>query len=239
MNVVEYKLCADKTGFVEYPLFITGFEKPLKSFVDFEKTELDLKIYLAKLIICRCFLPTGGIYWPNEPIWFISNAVSTFSTDTNRPWNNVAINSAIRMILKEDNSREDIIGTVFMFGIVEFYSKTLLGWNPDSFDFFDSVNQNKYRDMYIGNSINKLKKNQTDLAISLNEIDKHNLNFLKETGIKEQRYTKAKIADRLSLARNPMVHGEAYRFYDKGMYLAMLYLLFYYHDLKIQTQYEA
>ena len=77
----------------------------------------------------------------------------------------------------------------------------------------------------------------TPLAKSINEIDNHNSKRLSDIGIPEERWVKSRIADRLSFARNPMVHGEAHHFYYTGAYLTMLYILFYLHDQKENVKY--
>jgi len=232
MTIKDYQDIIRINGFEEYPFFITGQEKSLKSFIDFGKTDIDLKIYLAKLILCRCFSSTGGIYWADNPEWFIKESIKTFETDFNKPWLTTTIKESIEMILSGDVFTKGIIGTTFMFGVIEFYAKQQLGWTPTEFDFFDKENQDPFRKLFIGSAINRLKKTGSELSISLNEIDNHNVKRLKDVGIEERRFILAKIADRLSLSRNTMLHGENHSFYDKGQYLAMLYFLFYYHDLK-------
>ncbi|MCW3124557.1 MAG: hypothetical protein JWO03_215 [Bacteroidetes bacterium] len=232
MNIQDYEAKIKELKFQEFPFFITGAERQLGSFIEFEKTDLDLKLRLAKVVICRCFSPTGGIYWPADVDWFITNANTGFERDFNKPWITSTIKRAFEMIMSVDDMTDGVIATTFMFGVIEFYAKTKLGWESYKRDFFDDNYNAPFREMYIGSAIQRVKKTKCDLARSLNEIDKHNERRLKDSGIAEERFTKAKIADRLTLARNTMAHGENHSFYDKGKYLMMLYFLFYYHDLK-------
>lgn len=202
-------------------------------FVDLDTVDLDLKIHIAKRILCHNFSSTFGvIYFPDEPIWFIKHFLLSYNKDFIKPQFTATIKEAINMILSEEYFTKVIIGTTFMYGIIEFYAKYKLGFRPDEFDFFDDKNLNQYRKMFIGNAINKLKKTNASIAKSLNEIDKHNLAYLKECGIPEERWIKGKIADRLTLGRNPMLHGERYIFFSEGLYLVMLYILFHLYDSK-------
>lgn len=232
MTILDFKQKALKIGFEEQPKVNTGNEPSLESFVKFDDSDIDLKIYLAKLNLCRCFSPSGGIYWPNDSKWFISNSLRTFDTDLIKPQLTDAIKKVIAMIIGEDTFVEGIIGTTFMFGIIEFYAKSQLGWDPNQYDYCDDTNQKYYRTMYIGDAVNKIKKTNTELAKSLNEIDNYSIQFLKIFAIKEGRHIRARIADRLTLARNTMLHGERHTFYDKGEYLITLYFLFHFHELK-------
>lgn len=232
MNIQEYKEKIWKIGFIEYPTIITGKELSLQEIVDIDIADLDLKIHLAKVIMCRCFSPTCGIYWPDNPDWFISHFLNIFDKDLIKPWLTNTIKEAINMIMSADTFNKCIIGTTFMFGVIEFYAKYKLGYRPEEYDFFDNISHRSFRDMSIGDAFNKLKKTNTKIAGILNEIDKHNLTLLKKTGIAEERYVKGRIASRLSLSRNTMLHGENHSFYDVGEYLIMLYILFYLHDLK-------
>jgi len=232
MNINDYRDIIEINNYEEYPFFITGHEKSLKSFIEFNKIDIDLKIYLAKHILCRCFSTTGGIYWPDNPKWFIKESIKIFESDFNKPWLTSTIKESIEMILRDDDFSKGIIGTTFLFGVIEFYAKQQLGLTPTEFDFFDKEKQDSFRKLSIGSAINRLKKTNSQLSISLNEIDNHNIKRLKDAGIQEGRFTLAKISDRLTLSRNTMLHGENHSFYDKGLYLAMLYFLFYFHDLK-------
>lgn len=230
MTVQQYKDEVAKNHFVEFPYFIGGNAQQLSDFVVFDLADYDLKIHLAKVILCRCFSPTGGIYFPFDADWFISNFLKTYERDLTKPWITSAIKMAADMIMSDDTFDKGVIATTFMFGIIEYYAKHKLGFKPLDFDPFDTDNLSKFRNTFIGDAISKLKKTKTAIGKSLTDIDKHNIARLKEFGITEQRFTKARIADRLTLARNTMLHGENHSFYDTGKYLLMLYILFHIHE---------
>lgn len=239
MTISEYEKTIQDIAFDEYPHVITGDEPPLASFINFDQTDSELKIYLCKLIICRCFTPTGGIYWPEDAKWFITNFFRSYETDHIKSWLTNTIKEAAKMILSEDTFTQGIIGTTFMFGVIEFYIKYELGFRPNDYDFFDSrkkdyiqpflKGKNKIPELSIGKAIRLLQATNIELAHSLNDIDNFNTQRLQNVGIEEGRWISAKISDRLSLARNTMLHGENHSFYDKGQYLIMLYILFHFH----------
>lgn len=239
MTKDEYLAKIKTTGFEEFPYFVCGNEKRLREIVDFEQADLQLKIHLAEVVICRCFSATGGIYFPADAEWFIKEFLSFYKTDIPKPGLTCTIKEAIEMILSNAPFTKGVIGTTFMFGVIEFYAKHLLGYRPMQYDFFDKENHNKFRKMFIGDAINKLKRTNMEIAKSLCRIDKHSIERLKEVRIEEERGTIAKIADRLSLARNTMLHGENHSFYDKGEYLVMLYVLFYLHDVQLEENKES
>lgn len=235
MTINDFKIKAKEIVFEEYPFIMDGKALHLQSFVDFNQADLELKIYLAQLILGRCFSPTGGIVFPHDSSWFISESFKSYDKDLIRSWTTPTIKKAIKYIMTGDHFTDRIIGTTYMFGIVEFYVKHLLGWRPHNFDFFDKNSHAKFRIMSIGNALKLLQKMELELAVTLNAIDKQNCNRLKEVGIWETRFTIARIADRITLARNTMLHGETHTFSEMGQYLIVLYFLFHLYDLKTQN----
>jgi len=229
MTIDDYKRKATEIGFIEFPDFILGDEKLLKDFVDFETADLQLKIYLTEMIICRCFTTPAGIIFPEDTEWFIANFFQTYEGDYIKPWITSPIKEAVNMILSDDTFSKNIIGTTFMFGVVEFYTKSLLGYRPVQIDFF-SEEHKKYGKITIREAVSKLKKTNTDIGRALSRIDKHFIQRLNEKGIQEQHWVKYRMADRLSIARNTMLHGENHSFYDKGELLVMLYILYFLYD---------
>lgn len=241
MKVEQYKEKINELGFEEFPYVILGDEKNLGDIVDFDNADLDFKIHLSKIILCRCFSPTGGINFPTDPDWFISNFFRTYDDDLLKPWLTSVIKEANKMIMSDTIT--SVIGTTFMFGVVEFYAKHYLGFKPNDFDFFDDnkkyyfkeLNKNAknvQQELSLGKAFRLLQQKDLPISHSLNDIDKHNTERLHEVGIEEGRWVKAKIADRLSLVRNAMLHGEQYSFYNTGKYLLMLFILFHLHELK-------
>jgi hypothetical protein len=240
ITIVDFKELIKEKEFEEYPYTISGKETPLSELINYNDTSLELKIYLCKLVIKRCFSPTGGIFWPMDTEWFINNFFVSYESDKLKSWLTATIREAVEMILSEDTFTKGIIGTTFMFGIVEFYAKYELGFRPFEYDFFDDKKKDyfrnitnkkgtKHREISIGTAISLLQEKHIAIANSLNEIDEHNIARLKEFEIEEHRYVFAKISDRLNLARNTMLHGENHSFYDKGELLVMLYILFDLH----------
>lgn len=232
MTVEEYKVIAKENRYEEHPYGIFAGQTELKHFINFNEASLDLKTHMAKVILCRNFSPAGGYCVLSDQDWFIEQFIKEFTTDPIRPWLATPIKDSIKMILSNDTFSNEIIGATFMFGVVEFYAKHLLGWRPMEADFFDDKYHSSYREMTLSTAINKLKKGKTYLAETLNYIDKQSINRLKELMIEEKRWVNAKIADRLRIARNPMLHGENHSFSYIGRYLCLLYILFYLNDEK-------
>jgi DNA-binding XRE family transcriptional regulator len=232
MTVQDYRSKVKELKFQEFPLFLPCPPLRIHHFVNFNNADVDLKIHICEVMICRCFSPTGGISLPDDVNWFIKCAYSEYYTDLHKPWITPTIKESINMIMSDDVFINGVLGTTFMFGVIEFYAKHQLGWEPLKYDFFDDDYHRKYRDMSLGEAIKKIKKMDSNLARSFHKIDNHNIQRLKDCYIDERRYTKARMADRLSLARNTMLHGENHAFYDIGKYLVVLYFLFYYHNFK-------
>jgi hypothetical protein len=82
----------------------------------------------------------------------------------------------------------------------------------------------------LGKAFEFLQQKNFPISHSLNDIDKHWVQRLEDVCIEESNLVKSKIADRLSFARNFMLHGEQHFFYDAGQYLIMLYILFHLHE---------
>lgn len=239
MNLDEYRLVRDEKGYREELTYIWAGELTLKEFLNYKSLDLQVKIHLSKVIISRHFSSTGGVALPADLDWFIDGFLSEFDNDLIKPWIGKAIKESIEMIVSDDHFCKGIIGTTFMFGVVEFYVKYLLGYRPEKLDPFDHPAHEPYRKMFLSDAINRLKKTNTDLARDINEIDNHNVSSLKESGILEKRHVKARMADRLNFPRNTMVHGESHSFYDKGKYLVMIYILFHFHGLRAGVKYEG
>lgn len=246
MDIRDYKREIKRDNFEEFPLAI-NFYRPLSSIVPYDKATPALKIYLCKLIMCRNFTPTSGdIVFPEDLYWFINEFRKEYQTDLVKPWLTPAIKEAISQILSEDVFGKNITGTTFMFGVVEFYAKYELGFRPLHYNFFDKRKKD-YKDYYKGHFKRQGKKVPFDLSISsafeilqkemtrfriskcLNQIDENNKQQILKMGIKEGKWITPKISDRLSIARNTMLHGENHTFYNIGAFLIMLYILFHFH----------
>lgn len=231
MDLIEYHNVIAKSSFVEFPESISGETRLVEQVINYSSCDLELKTYLAEMILKRCFSPTNSCLG-NDIDWFINGFGSDFQSDLIEPWRTPAIQKAIDMIMSKNVFTNGVIATTYMFGIVEFYTKYLLGWRHHERDFFDNKYHESFRSMDIGAAFIKLKKQKTGIAESLNRIDKYNIRLLKENFIAEERFIKARIADRLTIARNTMLHGENHSFYDISHYLVMLYALFHLHHLQ-------
>lgn len=237
MDTSDYQIKIQEIGFNEFPEALTGGERSLGTFIPYEDTDLDLKIYLTEMIIRRCFSVTGVYCLPLDTEWLINGFLLGYENDLLRPWLTNTIREAILMVNSEDTFVKEIIGATFLFGIIENYAKYQLGYRPLEHDFFNETYHDSYRKMYLGDAINRLKKKNASIARSLNLIDKHNLKIMKslEAIYKkpiEGRWIRPRIADRLSLARNAMLHGETHSFYGLTKYLVVLYILFHLHRQK-------
>jgi hypothetical protein len=151
------------------------------------------------------------------------------------------IKLAAEMILADEPFTEGIIGTTFMFGIIEFYAKHKLGFRPLEFNFFDKKGKSKYlkmldlqnkkMDLSIKPAFEQLQKKELPISLALNGIDAFTKARLSPLGINSTGWTVHPIADRINLARNHMLHGEAHSFYSTGAYLLLLYSLFHLYDI--------
>jgi len=239
MTKEQYTELASKNKYRESLNYISSDEPALMDFLKYDILDLDLKLHLTRVIICRHFPSTGGVYFPFDVIWFIEGFLKEYQSDLIKPWLSPAIKGSLEMIVSDDTFNKGILGTTFMFGVLEFYAKYRLGYRPEKHDFFDNQYHKPFRNMFLGYAINRLKKGTTKLGQDLNFIDSFKVDALKKTGIREKGYIKARIADRLSLARNSMIHGETHNFYDTGLYLAVLFMLFHFHGVNDGFRYEG
>lgn len=240
MNIRDYQILIAANGFEEYPLLNDGTQL-LSKFMPYQQMDIDLKIYISKLILCRSYYGTYTA-WFNDVEWFIENFFAEMGKDYIKPELTNTIKMAADMILKGDTFTSGIIGTTFMFGVLEFYAKHKLGFRPLDYDFFDRTGkkeylqsldiQNKKMDLTIKSAFEQLQSTSLPIATALNEIDAFTIARLSRAGIPSERWYVHRIAERLNLARNPMLHGESHSFYSIGAYLLMLYTLFYLYDRK-------
>lgn len=240
MSIAEYQKLIAQNGFEEYPLLNDG-KKLLSKFMVYGEMDLDLKTYLSQLILCRSFYGTYTA-WFADVEWFTENFFAELHQDYAKPHLTNTIRFASNMILKGDAFTAGIIGTTFMFGVLEFYAKHKLGFRPMDYDFFDKKGKkeyilplsidNKNMDLSIKSAFEQLQLTKLPVANALNEIDDFTIARLTRAGVPSERWHVHRIAERLHLARNPMLHGESHSFYSVGSYLLMLYTLFHLYELK-------
>lgn len=243
MTIEDYKKAIAVNGFDEYPSLYSG-RHLLCKFINYDDADNDLLIYLNVLILCRSYYGTYTAYF-DDVKWFLNKFFKSQQTDIVKPHLTGTIKCAADMILNGDQFTQGIIGTVFMFGILEYYAKNKLGFNPMDYNFFDRKGKqeyirnlqvkNKKADLTIKSAFDQLKKTDLPIAAALDEIDEFTSTGLMNAGIHSYGWIVYPIADRLSLARNPMLHGESHSFYNVGSYLLMLYTLFHLYDRKTQA----
>jgi hypothetical protein len=244
VNVSDYKKFAIEYGYDEDEIFTGHPESYLKDFILFQNADIDLKIYLGELIVYRHFMSAGAIILPNDLEWFITEFFSQFEGDFFEPWRTESILAAKDMIMSRDIFGKSTVGTVFMFAIIEFCAKYKLGFRPHKYDYFDSERYSyikntfpskKTKQLYIRDAIDLLEKQHYLISKSLERINRKVITQMEDLNIAEKRFTRHKISDRLSIARNLMMHGELFSFFDKGMYMLMIYILFQLNEQK-ETQ---
>lgn len=142
MNIQDYQKRIAENGFTEYPLFNDGTQL-LSKFMSYQEMDLDLKIYISKLILCRSYYGTYTA-WFDDVLWFTEHFFVDFRQDHIKPQLTNNIRLASEMVLKGEVFTAGIIGTTFMFGIMEFYAKHKLGFRPMDYDFFDKKGKKEY-----------------------------------------------------------------------------------------------
>lgn len=240
MDIEDFKKAAKDYGYGEEDIFHGHPEECLKDFVQYRETTLELKIYLAELIIYRHFMAMGATLLPADVDWFIEEYFSDFEGDYILPERTRAVNQAKELIMTGDLFGKTPIGSSFMFGIIERYAKHKLGFRPHRFDFFDKKGKNAYikkyefdkNDIYLKGAFDKLENLGFPISESLKKINSKTSRKMKELSIEEERFVLFGISDRLSIARNAMVHGESHTFFYIGRYMLMLYILFQLNELK-------
>ena len=231
MNLGDYRRAVVEQNFNEFPSYNTGTEL-VSEFVDYGAVNPELKLYLAKLILCRSFYGTNTA-WYADVEWFIRGFFAEYQQDRIKPWLTITIREAAAQIMADEPFTKGILGTTFMFGVLEYYAKHHLGFRPMEYNFFDKNKkayvkqyEPKKPDLTIKSAFEYLQKTNLAIANLLNEIDTFTVKRLTEKGIPSEKFTSHTIAQRLNLPRNPMLHGETHSFYQTGPYLLMLYILF-------------
>jgi hypothetical protein len=225
MTVAEYKSAIAINGFDEFPKALWDGMVTMESFIDYQKCDNDLKIHLVTVSLNRNFSAAGGYEVLTDHYWLLKNFLASHNGDLVKPWLTKPISESIQMIVGDDHFSKYIIGTSFMFGVIEFYAKYLLGYRPNEGNSFDKAFHETFRAMTIEGAFIKLKKTNTGLARLLNKVDELSKNRLKEFGIDSKGWNMPTIAERLAWYRSQMLHGEQHSYYSIGKYLCVLYML--------------
>src|SRR5689334_1131667 len=123
ITLEHYRKLAQERGYKERLSYIAGDLPALHEFLHFRLLTLDLKLHLAKVIICRHFEATGGITLTEDANWFIGGFREDFHSHLIKPWLTPAVQEAIDSIATHDSFGKVIVGTTFMFGVLELYAK--------------------------------------------------------------------------------------------------------------------
>lgn len=240
MTIEAYKNIIAENGFNEHPSLNNG-KHLLCRFLRYEDADTDLLIYLNVLILCRSYYGTYTAYY-DDVKWFQEGFYQSQQPDFLKPHLTETIASAANMILNGNDFTEGIIGTTFMFGVLEYYAKAKLGFRPLDYDFFDKKGKkqyvqklpvrNKNLDLSIDTAFEQLKSANLPVSLALDEIDEFTTTGLMGASLHPHRWIVYRISERLSLARNPMLHGESHSFYSIGSYMLMLYSLLHLYDRK-------
>ena len=233
MNIEQYYQRSGKLRFTEYPTVVYPDESYLRDVVNLDEADLELKRYLAGLILCRCFPFTGGIIF-DEPKWFIKHFISVYTEDAVRPWLTSTIKRAMEMVISENVFTDNLIGTTFLFGIMEFYAKQKLSGRKLPVGLFEEKDKDGTY-LSLEYALINLQKKKLPLSKALKKIDNDMRGILKTWCVNPSRWKQFMLANRVSEARNDMLHGDKHNHYTMGEYMAMLYILFHLYDLTNTT----
>ena len=244
MTIEDYKKIIAENGFNEHPSLNDG-KQLLCRLLRYEDADIDLLIYLNVLILCRSYYGTYTAYY-DDVKWFQEGFYKSQQTDFVKPHLTATIALAANMILSGDPFTEGILGTTFMFGVLEYYAKSKLGFKPLDYGFFDKKGKkqyvqnlsvrNKNLDLTIDSAFEQLKVVGLPVSAALDEIDEFTTTGLMNAGLHSHGWILYQISERLRLARNPMLHGETHSFYNVGSYMLMLYSLLHLYDRKFPVQ---
>lgn len=235
----DYRSVAQEYGYSEELTYVAANLPELGKFLDFNMLTLDVKVHLAKVVICRHFEATGGVVLTDDVNWFIDGMRGEFREHLIQPWLTSAVDTAFKLIINHDNLGEVVVGTTFMFGVVEHYAKYRLGYRAEGPTSSTRADIERFRTMTIESAFGRLRKQTYPIALDISFIDKYHISDLKEAGIKESDRVHARMERRLAIARNSMVHGESHNHYHMGLYTMMIYALFHYHGLRDGVKYEG
>lgn len=233
-----YKQKIKEIAFEEYPeIIVNGEDQYLKDFLKYDELDLDLRIYLTRVLICRSVGIGSGIYLPDDTDWWIEKFQDVHIMNFADFTRTEAIIEAIKQIQSNESFGKCIIGTTFMYTVMEFYTKFYLGFNPliDMFEK-DKSNLEKYRQISFSSAVIRLKKCQKEVSKEICAID----NFFKQKasslGYEPEPFKNSYIAYRLSYYRNMVLHGENQFAHSEGTFLVLLYILYTYCHLKETTE---
>lgn len=236
-TIEDYQKKIKEIGFIEYPTVILGdLDQYLKDFLKAEELDLELRIYITRLLICRCLGINSGVYLPADVDWWIKEFQRIHVGNIADFTRSEAIIEAIKQIQSDDNFGKCIIGTAFMYTVMEFYTKYFLGFNPlaDMFEK-DKTKHEQYQKINFSSAILKLKKRNTEISKHLCAIDKFFKEKAEEFAYEPEPFKPSYISYRLSYFRNMVLHGQNQFVHSEGTFLVLLYILYTYCHMKHKT----
>jgi hypothetical protein len=91
---------------------LIGISPKLCELIDYESADINLKIHLAKVVLCRNFDFSGSIFG-DDARGFIESFFSEYDKDLLKPWITMTIKEAASMVLSGETFTKKIIGTTF------------------------------------------------------------------------------------------------------------------------------
>jgi hypothetical protein len=241
-SLSQYKQKIQDIGFIEYPQFIDGTEKCLKDFLNYDELSIELRIHITRMLICRCVGIDSGIYLPADVHWWIDNFISFQFVDLADFTRTEAIKEALRQVRSDDTFGKCIVGTAFLYIIIESYTKFFLGLNPliDRFER-DQTNIKKYREMQFNDALIRLRRSNKTISREICALDAFFRDKANNIGLDPGPFKFSFTIHRLILNRNMCLHGENNLMVSEGTFLALLYILYSYchlleHSIEMQTR---
>ena len=99
MKITKHLL--KKIDFEEYPGLFVPDADYLHQIISYDETDIELKIYLSQLILCRSFYGTYTA-WYLDVEWFINSFFKDYEMDFVKPALTNAIREAAGMIMSEE-----------------------------------------------------------------------------------------------------------------------------------------
>jgi len=232
----EYENRIKKFKYLEYPECIgLGKITTLNDFIDFDELSLEVKIHLSSMLIRRSVGIPTGIYLPDDTYWFISRFVEEYIIDLADPSRHEAHKKALIMIMSEHAFSDCIIGTTYMYTVIEFCLKYKLGYKVFPMCQEEFENNKKFNDMSIGNAYFKVKKANFGISRELHLIDEHFKKKAQKMEYNAEELQNCQIQGRLNASRNKSLHGHYQFFHSEGTLLALLFILFHYCEAYEKT----
>lgn len=230
--IENYRKKIKEFNFEEFPQIIGHKMVMLKNFLEFDKLSLEVKIHLTSLLIRRSVGVNNGIYLPEDVNWLISHFIGEYKEDLSDPSKHDAHKRAIELVTSEETFSDCIIGTTYMYTVIEYYLKYKLGYKIFPKSDEELFQNQKIRENSIGSAYLKVKKSRFRISNELNIIDKHFKERAKEMGYEREELQNIQIQGRLNQNRNMFLHGHYQYYHAEGTLLVLLFILLHYCELE-------